>query len=299
MPIKLVLTLPLIFGNSINRNYGVILSDSLHYPKAWLTAKKRGHKISILTAYDANQAYLLSQTKIDALLVGDSLGMVLQGHHSTLPVTLSDMLYHCRIVRRGAPNTFIIGDMPFGSYQKSSKQAISNGMRLMQEGCVNAIKFEGCQKDLLRAIEKLTATGVPVVGHLGMMPQSYHTLGGYTRQGKDAKSAEHIQAQAQQLQDAGCFALVLELVEPKIAQKISKSMELVTIGIGSGIDTDAQVQVLHDLLGLNPDFQPQHAAVYAQIGKTIQKAAQNYCQDVRDEKFKAPRRPPEDAPPTF
>ncbi len=259
----------------------------LHYPSHWLESKALGKKISVLTAYDAWMARLLEQADIDALLVGDSLGMVVQGHSSTLPVCLEDMIYHCRMVRRGAPNSFIIGDMPFASYQVSSDQAVANAMRLVQETGIDAVKVEGgAHSDLLAAIEKLTAYGVPVMGHLGFTPQSYRVLSGPKVQGRERKAADQMRKDALLLQKAGCFALVLELVVSQLAREISESIDIPSIGLGSGPHTSGQVLVFHDFLGLNPDFKPKHARLYADsLGQQIIEAAKHYNADVKNSKF--------------
>ena len=257
----------------------------LCYPSDWKQRKQKQEKISILTAYDASFSRLLNASQIDALLVGDSLGMVVQGHNSTLPVCLDDMIYHCRMVRRGAKDAFIIGDMPFASYHVSAEQAISNAMRLVQEGKVDAVKFEGFSKSTSDAIKKLSESGVAVMGHLGLLPQSYINTAGYKIQGKERKQAEYIYEQALGLQNAGCFALVLELVFEVLAERITNALEIPTIGIGSGMATSGQVLVLHDLLGLNIDFSPKHAQVYSQMGKEVIAAANFFNDSIQNGKF--------------
>ena len=257
----------------------------LRSPADWLERKSRKEKISVLTAYDASFARLLSHSDVDALLVGDSLGMTLQGHDSTLPVRLRDMIYHCSMVRRGAGDMFIIGDMPFSSYQVSREQAIRNAMRLLQEGGVNAVKVEGSQDELLRAIESLSLSGVPVMGHIGLTPQSCRKLGPFKIQGRDPKAAKALAREALLLQEAGCFAVILELIFSPLAKEITESLEIPTIGIGSGPGTAGQVLVLHDFLGLDLGFSPKHAQAYLQMGKEIVEAVNRYHRDVQKGSF--------------
>ena len=257
----------------------------LRYPSHWLERKNEKKRISVLTVYDASFARLLSCSQVDALLVGDSLGMVVQGHESTVAVNLEDMIYHCRMVRRGAKDVFLIGDMPFASYQVSTSQAVSNGLRLLQEGRVDAVKAEGAHPDLLLAIEKLTDSGVPVMGHVGITPQSYRNTDGFLVQGRKQETAELLSRQALRLQNAGCFALVLELVVDSAAKKITESLDIPTIGIGSGPHTSGQVLVFHDFLGLNPGFHPKHAKIYAPLGEKIITAANSFHLDVQSGAF--------------
>ncbi len=256
-------------------------NESLRYPSHWIKRKQNKQKISILTVYDASFARLLAHSHVDALLVGDSLGMVVQGHNSTIPVHFEDTIYHCRIVRRGAPDNFIIGDMPFASYQISTNQAIKNGLRLLQAGRVNAVKVEGAHPDLLLAIEKLSNSGVPVMGHVGMTPQSYPNTSGFSIQGRGSDVADRLLKQALLLQSAGCFAVVLELIVSSIAKKITEKLDIPTIGIGSGAYTSGQVLVFHDFLGLNLDFHPRHAKIYSPLGEEIIAAANRYHTEVQ------------------
>ena len=259
--------------------------ERLRYPVHWLERKNKNEKISLLTVYDASFARLLSRSKINALLVGDSLGMTLQGHDSTLPVRMRDMIYHCSMVRRGAPDLFIIGDMPFASYQVSTEQAVRKAMRLVQKGKVDAVKVEGSHSELLRAIEKLNYSGVPVMGHIGLTPQSCRNTAGFKIQGRDPAAAKAIAKEALALQEAGCFALVLELLFHPLSKEITESLKIPTIGIGSGPHTSGQVLVLHDFLGLDPDFSPKHAQAYLQMGSEIINAANSYHRDVQEGRF--------------
>ena len=264
-----------------------IKKERLRYPTHWLERKAKDEKISMLTVYDASFARLLSHSEIDALLVGDSLGMTLQGHDSTLPVRLRDMIYHCSMVRRGAQDLFIIGDMPFASYQLSTKQALRNAMRLVQEGRVDAVKVEGSHPELLRAIEKLSSSGVPVMGHIGLTPQSYSKTASFKMQGREPADAKGLAKEALLLQETGCFALVLELLFSPLAKQITESLSIPTIGIGSGRYTSGQVLVLHDFLGLDPRFTPRHARAYLQMGTELINAANLYHRDIQKGEFPA------------
>ncbi len=258
---------------------------ALVYPEHWLRRKQAQEKISILSAYDASSARLLAKSSIDAVLVGDSLGMTVQGHSSTLDVSLEEMIYHCSLVRRGAPKLFIIGDMPFASYQASTEDAIRNAMRLVKEGKVDAVKFEGAQPELLQAIESLSQYGIPVMGHIGFTPQSYRNYAGYKVQGREKQAAEKIFQDALLLEAKGVFAIVLELIISALAEDIDAKLQIPTIGIGAGPHTTGQVLVYHDLLGLTPGFCPKHARPYARLGEQIIAAMDAYDQDVKKGSF--------------
>ncbi|MCE9597901.1 MAG: 3-methyl-2-oxobutanoate hydroxymethyltransferase [Spirochaetia bacterium] len=228
----------------------------LKYPADWTNRKRMSKRITMITAYDHTMARLIDRTSVDSILVGDSLGMVVQGKGSTLPVTLDEIIYHASMVRRGT-SKFLVADLPFGSYQVSDEQAVAAAVRLMKECGADAVKLEGAQDFALEVIRHLTSIGVPVMGHLGFLPQSVHTLGGYSKQGK--VFPEELVEQARALEQAGCFAMVLELVMEDVAAQMTKAVKIPTIGIASGSQTDGQVQVLHDVLGLDPDFRPRHA----------------------------------------
>jgi 3-methyl-2-oxobutanoate hydroxymethyltransferase len=243
----------------------------------------RGEKIAILTCYDASFANLCEAAGVDALLVGDSLGMVLQGESSTLPVTLRDMQYHTRCVANGAKNTLIIADMPFGSYQQSPEQALRNATRLMAAGA-HMVKLEGGNV-MATTIRFLTERGIPVCGHLGFTPQSVHQLGGYRVQGKGAEEARRLLDDAKALEDAGASMLVLEMVPAALAMEVSALLDIPTIGIGAGVDCDGQVLVLHDMLGIYPGKTPRFARNFLESSGNVQEALSAYVQAVKNLSF--------------
>jgi 3-methyl-2-oxobutanoate hydroxymethyltransferase len=257
----------------------------LQYPKDWTRRKKEGHKISVLTAYDYTFARLAALTDVDALLVGDSLGMTIQGLSSTLPVSLDEMIYHAKMVKRGAPSAFIIIDMPFGSFQSGINDAVKNAVRIMKETECSAVKLEGYESDTLQIIERLTKAGVPVMGHAGLTPQSFMSLGGFVLQGRDKETWNSIKENLVSLQNAGCFSVVLELMQPDLSAEISSVLEIPTIGIGSGSGTDGQVQVMHDILGLNPDFTPKHAKKYMNLADAVRDTFRSYDEEVKNGEF--------------
>ena len=246
--------------------------------------KARSQPIVMLTAYDFTSARFAAHAGVDIILVGDSLGMVIQGHETTLPVTLEDMIYHTRAVVRGAPDTFVVADMPFMTYQVSPEQALSNAGRLMQEALPQAVKIEGGAY-MARTVHRLVEAGIPVMGHIGLTPQSVNQLGGWRVQGRSAAEANRLVADADALAEAGAFAVVLELVPVELAAKISERIDIPTIGIGAGPYCDGQVQVWHDILGLFEDFHPKHARQYANLGVTIREALDRYCTEVRTRTF--------------
>ena len=261
------------------------MPSPLHFPLDWKLRIQEKEKISVVTAYDASFAYFFAQSKIDALLVGDSLAMVVQGKKSTISVSLDEMIYHAKMVRRGAHDLFLIGDMPFGTYHSQIEKALENGIRYFQEGKLNAIKLEGGQEDTLKIIKKLKSIGIPIMGHIGLTPQSYHTLNGYKVQGKKEKESILLKEQALQLQEVGCFAIVLELVQSQLSKEITDSLEIPTIGIGSGPHCAGQILVAHDLLGMSPNLKVKHAKQYAQLGSDIVEAINAYHQDIIEGKF--------------
>ncbi len=256
-------------------------TKKIKYPSDWINRKKEGQKISVITAYDSIFASLIKQTSIDSILIGDSLGTTVQGRSSTIPVSMNDMVYHCSLVSRATKgDTFLIGDLPFGSYQTSVTDGIKNAFRLMKEGQVHAVKLEGSDEHTLELIRRLVSAGIPVMGHAGLTPQSYLTLGGYRVQGRSEDQASELIDSAMALEDAGCFALVLELVSAPVAASISDRLKIPTIGIGSGVNTDGQVLVLADMLGLDPDFNPRHSRMFAELGRLTLEALENYHNDV-------------------
>jgi len=246
--------------------------------------KQAGQAISVLTAYDYPTALAMDQAGMDMILVGDSLGMVVLGYENTLPVTMEDMLHHCKAVSRGAKYALLIGDMPFMSYQVSTEQAVHNAGRFLQEAGMDAIKLEG-GGERLNAIRAILLAGIPVMGHLGLTPQSVHLLGGFRPQGRDANAALRLYEDARLLQEAGCFSLVLESVPARLAHYISEHLEIPTIGIGAGVGCDGQVLVAHDLLGLFERFTPKFVKKYASLYQELSEAFTAYKMDVQDHLF--------------
>ncbi len=246
--------------------------------------KERGEKIAVLTAYDATFGRLLDEAGADVLLVGDSLGMVVQGHDTTLPVTLDEMAYHCRAVARGVRRAHVVGDMPFGTYQASIDQGVANAARLMKEGGCHSIKLEGgaVHAELVR---RLVAAGIPVMGHIGLTPQSYHQLGGFKVQGRDSGGRERLLADARALEDAGAYAIVLEAIPADIAREITAAVSVPTIGIGAGVACDGQVLVSYDMLGMDETFKPRFVRRFATLGATIKDAVAAYVSEVRGGTF--------------
>lgn len=251
-----------------------------------LLAKKNSQPITMVTAYDYSSALLVDRAGMDMILVGDSLGMVMMGLESTTPVTMDIMLHHCRMVARGTKSAFLVGDMPFMSYQISTTEAVRNAGRFLQEAGMEAVKLEGGQV-VAERIRAIVAGGIPVVGHIGLTPQSVTSLGGYKVQGKTAVSAHKLWQDAEALQEAGCFSLVLEAVPAKIAAEISQRLEIPTIGIGAGVGCDGQVLVFHDMLGLFDKFTPKFVKQYAQIGEQISQALAAYRDEVQTGAFPA------------
>ncbi len=248
--------------------------------------KERGEPISMLTAYDYPTALALDQAGIDMILVGDSLGMVVLGYENTLPVTMEDMLHHSKAVARGAKHPFLVGDMPFMSYQVSVEQAVKNAGRFLQEAGMDGVKLEG-GRERLDAIRAMTSAGIPVMGHLGLTPQSVHQLGGFRPQGKTASAAKRLLEDALLLQEAGCFSIVLESVPAQLAEYISMHLDIPTIGIGAGAGCDGQVLVTHDLLGLFERFTPKFVKKYANLHTEMQKAFAEYIAEVQGQSFPA------------
>ena len=246
--------------------------------------KAAGQKISMVTAYDATFARILDDAGADVLLVGDSLGMVVQGNDSTLPVTMDQMVYHCRAVSRGTKRAHVVGDMPFLSYQASVPEAVKNAGRLLAEGGVSSVKLEG-GAEFADTIEAIVRAGIPVMGHLGLTPQSVHRMGGFVVQGREEEQARAIYRDAQALERAGCYALVLEGVPKELARDITASLRIPTIGIGAGIDCDGQVLVCYDLFGFNPDFKPKFVKRFADGYGVLRGAAEAFIAEVRGGKF--------------
>ena len=248
--------------------------------------KERGEPIAVLTAYDYPTSLGLDQAGIDAILVGDSLGMVVLGYENTLPVSMEDMLHHCCAVARGARAALLIGDMPFMSYQVSTEEAIRNAGRLLQQGGMEAVKLEG-GRERLGAIRAILGAGIPVMGHLGLTPQSVNLLGGFRPQGRTAITARRLLEDALLLEEAGCFSLVLESVPARLAEMVSKRLAIPTIGIGAGAGCDGQVLVTNDLLGLFDRFTPKFVRKYADLHTEMQKAFTAFIADVQGRTFPA------------
>jgi 3-methyl-2-oxobutanoate hydroxymethyltransferase len=267
------------------------VGSSLHRNKVTtrtlLQKKQRGEVISMLTAYDYPTALATDQAGIDSILVGDSLGMVVLGYENTLPVTMADMLHHCRAVARGARYALMIGDMPFMSYQISVEQAVRNAGRFLQSAGMDAVKLEG-GRERVDAIRAIVAAGIPVMGHLGLTPQSIQQLGGFRAQGRTSAAARRLLEDALLLQEAGCFGLVIESIPARLATLISQRLEIPTIGIGAGAGCDGQVLVTHDLLGLFDRFTPRFVKKYADLHAEIAHALAAFRVDVEEKAFPAP-----------
>jgi 3-methyl-2-oxobutanoate hydroxymethyltransferase len=246
--------------------------------------KTQGEKIAMLTAYDFGMASILDESDIDILLVGDSLGNVVLGYDTTLPVTMEDMIHHTRAVARGSLKALIVADLPFLSYQVSQESALANAGRLLKEGNAQAVKLEG-GREHAEIVRKMTLSGIPVMAHLGLTPQSIHQLGGYKVQGKKEDAAEKMMKDATILEEAGAFSLVLECVPEKLAAEITRALSIPTIGIGAGVSCDGQVLVVNDMLGMNDRMTPKFVKKYAQLSHEIKNAARRYVSEVKTGAF--------------
>ena len=246
--------------------------------------KERGERIAMLTIYDATMARLLDRAGIDALLVGDSLGMVIEGHDSTLPVTLEAVLHHTQAVTRGAPRALVVADMPFLTYQLTSTEAVRNAGRLIQDGGAAAVKLEG-GRAVLDVVARIVDAGVPVMGHLGLMPQHVHQLSGYRMQARNEPEADQLVADAKALEKAGAFAIVLESIPAEVARTVTRELTIPTIGIGAGPFCDGQILVSYDVFGLNDASVPPFVKQYANLAEQMVAAAKAYAQDVRCGRF--------------
>ena len=249
--------------------------------------RRAGRAVTMMTAYDYPTALLVDKAGMDVVLVGDSLAMVALGHDSTNALTMDEMVHHCRAVARGSKRAFRVGDMPFGSYQASAADAVRNAVRLVGEGGMEAVKLEGGEA-MADTARRIVRAGIPVMGHVGLTPQSTSALGGYRVQGKTAASAQRLLADVQALEDAGCFSVVLEAVPERVAQLITERVNLLTIGIGAGVHTGGQVLVLNDMLGIFDRFVPRFCKQYARLDQTIVAAVQQYTAEVRHRTFPAP-----------
>ena len=246
--------------------------------------KERGEKIPMITAYDYTTAVIADAAEIPVVLVGDSLGMVVMGHESTIPVTLEDIIHHTKMVARGNRNSLIVADLPFMTYQIDEGQALGNAARLLQEGGAHTVKLEGGE-NVASTVRRIVDCDIPVMGHIGVTPQSVNAFGGYRVRGRSVEQARQILRDALALEAAGAYAVVLELVPAPLSRVITERLSIPTIGIGAGPDCDGQVQVLHDMLGLFTDFVPRHAKQYAHLGQTIKEAFAQYSIEVRDGSF--------------
>ena len=250
--------------------------------------KERGEKIAMLTAYDYPTARLLDQAGVPIVLVGDSLGMVVLGYSSTLPVTMAEMIHHVSAVVRGTQRTHVVADMPFMSYQASAEDALRNAGRFLQEAGAQSVKLEG-GVSVAETVRRLVEAGIPVMGHLGLTPQSLNQFGGYKIQGKTPAAAVKLLNDARALEQAGAYAIVLETIPAPLGKLVSERLSIPTIGIGAGPYCDGQVQVLHDMLGLHPDFVPKHAKQYAHLAEEIGRAVREYLAEVQESRFPTER----------
>jgi 3-methyl-2-oxobutanoate hydroxymethyltransferase len=249
--------------------------------------KDAGERISMLTAYDSTFARLFDASGIDVLLVGDSLGMVVQGNTTTLPVTVDDIVYHTRAVVRATQHAHVVADMPFRSYQVSTEEAVRNATRLIAEGGAESVKLEG-GRPFADAVRAIVRASVPVMGHLGLTPQSVHKLGGFVVQGRGEEKAKALLADALALQEAGCYAIVLEAIPADLAAEVTQSLRIPTIGIGAGAACDGQVLVCYDMLGLDPSFQPRFVKRFAELGAATQQATERYIAEIQSGAFPTP-----------
>lgn len=250
----------------------------------FLKMKKSGEKIAMITAYDYPSAKLAEQSEVDLILVGDSLGNVVLGYDSTVPVTLDDMIHHTKAVKRGAPNTFIVTDMPFMTYHLSIDETLKNGAKLVQEGGAHAVKVEG-SGDVLKKIEALVQAGIPVMAHLGLLPQSVGVLGGYKVQGKKKEEALQLMEDAIMCEQMGAFALVLECIPYQLTKEIAKKLTIPVIGIGAGPDADGQVLVYHDLIGYGVERLPKFVKPFANVQEEIRQGISRYVKEVKEQTF--------------
>lgn len=246
--------------------------------------KVRGEKIAMLTAYDFSMARILDQAGIDVILVGDSASNVMAGHETTLPITLDQMIYHASSVVRAIQRAFVIVDIPFGSYQGNSSEALKSSIRIMKESGAHGVKVEGGE-EIQQSVERIVKAGVPVMGHLGLTPQSIYQFGTYTVRAKEKSEADKLIRDAKILEECGCFGVVLEKVPAALAQEVSSVLSIPTIGIGAGNGTDGQVLVVHDMLGITQDFQPRFLRRYAELGSTMDMAVKNFIMDVKNKQF--------------
>ncbi|MBI1342660.1 MAG: 3-methyl-2-oxobutanoate hydroxymethyltransferase [Terrimonas sp.] len=263
---------------AINRDIKRITTNTL------LKMKSDGEKISMITAYDFSFAKIFDAAGIDIILVGDSASNVMAGHETTLPITLDQMIYHASSVIRGVQRCLVVVDLPFGSYQSNSKEALSSAIRIMKESGAHSLKMEGGE-EILESVNRIVSAGIPVMGHLGLTPQSIYKFGTYSVRAKEADEAEKLKKDAVLLQEAGCFAIVLEKIPAQLAKEVSESLAIPTIGIGAGKYCDGQVLVMHDMLGINTEFKPRFLRQYLNLHEQITGAVQQYIADVKSLDF--------------
>jgi len=263
---------------SVNKDFKRITTHSLHQMKAM------GEKISMLTAYDFSFSRIIDEAGIDVILVGDSASNVMAGHETTLPITLDQMIYHAQSVVRGMHRCLVVVDLPFGTYQGNSKEAMASTIRIMKETGAHAVKLEGGE-EVIESIRRILSAGVPVMGHLGLTPQSIYKFGTYQVRAREEEEAEKLRHDAQLLQEAGCFAIVLEKIPATLAGEISRSLSIPTIGIGAGRECDGQVLVMHDMLGINHEFKPRFLRQYLNLYEEVKGAVQHYIRDVKSGDF--------------
>lgn len=265
-------------GMSINKEVKRITTHTLQ------EMKDNGEKIAMLTAYDYSMATILGDAGLDVLLVGDSASNVMAGHETTLPITLDQMIYHAQGVVKGAGRAFVVVDLPFGTYQGNSKEALNSAIRIMKESGAHGVKLEG-GAEILESVQRIITAGIPVMGHLGLTPQSIYKFGTYTVRAKDEIEAEKLKSDVLVLQQAGCFAIVLEKIPAKLAKEVTESLHIPTIGIGAGMHCDGQVLVVNDMIGLTKGFRPRFLRQYLDLYEGIKGAAQSYIKDVKGNDF--------------
>jgi|TARA_B110000503_G_C7140140_1_gene410496 3-methyl-2-oxobutanoate hydroxymethyltransferase len=270
------------------QNPGIMSTAKKEYKKvttnSLIEMKQRGERIAMLTAYDFSLARLVDQAGVDVILVGDSASNVMAGHETTLPITLDHMIYHASSVIRGVDRALVVVDLPFGSYQGNAKEALSSAIRIMKESGGHAVKLEGGLA-VAATIGRIVGSGIPVMGHLGLTPQSIYKFGTYAVRAKEEAEAAQLLSDAKALEAAGCFAIVLEKIPAALAKKVSESVQIPTIGIGAGNDVDGQVLVLHDMLGMNTEFSPRFLRRYLNLAEQIPTAIEQYVSDVKARNF--------------
>jgi len=262
----------------MSKEYKRITTNVLHEMKA------NKEKISMLTSYDYTLARIVDEAGIDVILVGDSASNVMAGHETTLPITLDNMIYHASSVVRAVKRSLVVVDLPFGSYQGDSKRALESSIRIMKESGAHAVKLEG-GSEIMESIERILTAGIPVMGHLGLTPQSIYKFGTYTVRAKEEEEAKKLIRDVKELENAGCFSIVLEKIPAKLAKKVSNSVKIPVIGIGAGVDVDGQVLVLHDMLGMTHEFNPRFLRRYLNLSNDIDGAVKAYVSDVKKKKF--------------